>query len=205
MKGSIVNMTKKITTIVCIIFLSATIISVYALTDANHVITIGLKETRLDNPIYLIDDRTYVPIRDLCDEMGIPVLWDSEKEQVKLDINNKRVHYRDTEANAVLENGVIPNAETAKVIAKTIFETCMCKSVEYTDEDGYEFYLNVSFSEEQNSWLVYQDVKYRGNSFGGGNVSPIIRLNRATGEVMGINLEQAWDSIIEEHKKSFDE
>ena len=50
-------------------------------------------------------------------------------------------------------------------------------------------------------WIVTQHAKYNGNSFGGGNVSPIICINKATGEVVSINLESSWDTIVEAPKE----
>ena len=193
-------MKKLLISLICVTILAITVVSVYAFIDINQILIIGTKEVKFDNPIYVIDDKTYVPIRELCDKLGIPISWDSEKRQVKVDINNKEIPHNNTVANAVLENGVIPNEETAKTIAKSILESCIGKPVEYK-VDGYEFYLTVDFSEEQNSWVVTQYAKYNGNSFGGGNVSPVIRLNKSTGEVVGINLESSWDRIIEAHKK----
>lgn len=192
-------MKKLVVAIFCVVILAVTVVSVYALIDVNRVIIINSREVKFDNPLYVIEDRTYVPIRELCNKLGIPVLWNSEKGQISLDINNKEVPHNETEANAVLSNGVIPNAETAKSIAKTILESCIGKPVEY-QEDGYEFYLTVEFSEKQNLWIVTQYARYNGKPFGGGNISPIIYLNKSTGEVTRINLESSWDKIIEAHK-----
>lgn len=183
----------------CIVVLTITAISVHAFINIKQTLIIGTKEVEFDNPIYVINDRTYVPIRELCDKLGIPILWNSKNGQIKVDINNKKIPYDQTEANTDLTNGVIPNAETAKSVAKTILESCMGKPVEYKEGD-YEFYLTVDFSKEQNSWVVSQYAKYRGDFFGGGNVSPMIRLNKSTGEVVDINLESSWDKIIQAHQ-----
>ena len=183
----------------CIIVLMITAVSVHAFINKNPIMIIGTEESEFDNPIYVINDRTYVPIRELCDKLGIPILWNSENRQITMDINNKKVPYDQTEANADLTNGVIPDADTAKSVAKTILESCMGKPVEYKEGD-YEFYLTVDFSNEQNSWVVSQYAKHRGDFFGGGNVSPMIRLNKSTGEVIDINLESSWDKIIQVHQ-----
>lgn len=193
-------MKKLIISFVCTVTLAVIAVSAYAFADANQTVIIGTKEVKFDNAIYVIDDKNYVPVRELCDKLGIPVLWNGENGQITVDINRKEIPHNDTTANAVLKNGVIPDAETAKNVAKSILESCLGKPVEYKD-DGYEFYLTAEFSEKQNSWTVTQYAKYNGEFFGGGNVSPVICLNRSTGEVVGINLESSWDKIAIEHKK----
>ena len=193
-------MKKLIITAACIIVFTVAVISAYAKSEANQTMVIGTQEVKFDNPIYLIEDMTYVPIRELSEKLGIPISWNNEKGRVELDINNKEVAHNETVANAVLVNGVIPDEETAKAVAKTILEACIGKPVEY-EEDDYEFYLTVSFSDARNMWIITQYAKYNGNSFGGGNVSPVICINKATGEVVAINLEPAWDTIIKAHKE----
>lgn len=193
---------KKLIILICFMFV-VMIDVVFAYNSfliTNNSILKGIQEIKFDNPIYLIDDLTYVPLRELTENLGIPVMWNNEKRQVILDINNKEVLYdKNSKANENLVNGVIPDEETAKNVAKSILEACTGRQVVYQDGD-YEFYLSASFSEKQNCWFVVQYAKYKGEHFGGGNVSPIIQLNKSTGEVMSINLDFAWDKMIEFHQ-----
>ena len=112
------------------------------------------------------------------------------KEYIANTKNNKNI-----EANCCLENGVIPDAETAKNVAKSILEGCTGRAMEYIDGD-YEYYLAVVFYKKANYWSITQLVKYKGEFFGGGNnMSPNILINKSTGEVILINLHPAWDDM----------
>ena len=174
------------------ILLLTTVFSVCVLSNENYSIIIGQKETEFENPIYIIDNRMYVPLREFGEKLRIPVSWDSEKNQATFDTFHKKVLYNENfEANGVLENGVIPDKETAKKVAGAILESLLGSPVEFK-QNGYEFFLGVSFSEPQNSWLVTQYAKYNGGPFFAGNVSPIINLSKSTGEVLGINLTDSY-------------
>lgn len=153
------------------------------------------QQMKFNNPVYIVDDLTYVPLREFSEKLGIPVKWINDKQQIVLEINNRSVLYdKNIEANQCLENGVIPDKQAAKSVAKSILEACTGKPMEYKEGD-YEFFLAVDFSEAQNCWLVTQYAKCKDEFFGGGNVSPHIRINKSTGEVISINLEPSWDVI----------
>ena len=151
--------------------------------------------------VYISDGKVYVPIQELSEVLGVPVVWNDETKQLEYPIASKEVLHNETESNTALSNGVIPDEEAAKSIAKIIFESCLGKPVEY-QENGYELYLTVDFSEARNVWIVVQWAKYNGEFFGGGNnISPRIMLDKSTGEVISIDLELSWDRIIAGHQE----
>jgi len=41
---------------------------------------------QFDNPVVTINDRAYVPLRELADNLGMNVVWNEEKQQVELGV-----------------------------------------------------------------------------------------------------------------------
>lgn len=194
-------MKKIIKLVVILILLFAVNVFAYNyISESRNLILKNEQPIKFNNPIYTVDDLTYVPLREFCEKLGISLKWNQDRQQIVLDVNNKTVLYdKNIEANHCLENGVIPDEEAAKKVAKSILEACTGKPMEYKDGD-YEYFLTVDFSETQNCWLVTQYAKYKGEFFGGGNVSPHIRINKSTGEVIYINLDPSWDGIRQVHQ-----
>ena len=152
----------------------------------NNEIQIGPEIIHFTNRIYNIEDKTYVPIRELAEALRIPIIWDSDNDRVFLNNTHKMVHV--PEKSQYKEEGVIPDEATALKIGKIILETYAGKSLEYeTDERNY--YLTVSYNEEYNSWLVKQSYSYKDGTGGGavGIYEPAVILNKNTGEVISIN------------------
>ncbi len=168
--------------------------------DTDNLILKNGQQMDFDNPVYTIDNLTYVPLREFSEKLGIQVNWIEHKRQVVLDTNHKKVLYdKDIKANSCLENGVIPDELTAKNVAKAILESCTGRPMEYKDGD-YEYYLETSFFEPSNCWIVTQYATYKGEFFGGGNVSPHIQINKLTGEIISVNLNPSWDKIRQGHQ-----
>jgi len=164
----------------------ANVSGVFNIADFN--LRIGNSTVELQYPIYVIDDRTYIPLRSLSEELRIPIHWDYENREVKMDIYNRRIQV--TDRTPFREEGVIPDEETALIVGRAILERYAGRSLEYETEDRI-FYLRVSFIAEFNGWSVSQTFRFkdgRGWGAGGaGTLLPFVRLNRNTGEVMYIN------------------
>lgn len=174
----------------CLILIAATQLVVMAanvyLANSN-VIRIGAEDMKFNNDIYTIDEKIYVPIRELSEKIRIPILWDGGKNQVELLTDFKTVHT--SEKTQLKEDGIIPDEETAHEIGKVILEKYAGEAMEYeTDERIY--FLIVKFQEQYNSWRVTQTYKFKDENKGWGSSGiyvPEVILNRNTGEVISIN------------------
>lgn len=159
----------------------------------DYSLRIGCDIFKPNYSIYINNDRTYIALRDMCDKLNIPLEWNSEKREIKIDIYNKKVPISNN--TLFRENGVIPDEETALSIGRIILEKYMGKSLEYeTDEKKY--YLKATYIKESNSWDVTQFFDYKdGRGWtGSGIYLPNIKLNKNTGEVIYIN---TYSSILE--------
>lgn len=76
--------------LVCLFF-SCTALAANIIVEQNKTIKIGTEEVKFTNDLYKIDDKIYVPIRELSEKLNIPVNWNEEKGRVELSINNKHV------------------------------------------------------------------------------------------------------------------
>ncbi len=158
----------------------------------TNAVQIGAEVLQFENDLYNINDKTYVPVRELADYLKIPIDWDSNSEMVSLDTNHKQVHV--PEKTEYKPEGVIPDEETAYQVGKIILETYAGKSLEYeTDEKVY--YLAVRYQEEFNSWYIEQTFDYKdGRGWGAvGIYVPAVILNKNTGEVVSINTYSELD------------
>lgn len=183
------------------VFLAVNVFAFNCINNNENLILENGQQMEFNNPVYTIDNLTYVPLREFSEKLGILVDWIEDKSQVVLDTNHKKVLYNDNiEANSCLENGVIPDEKAAKNVAKAILESCTGRPMEYKDGD-YEYFLKASYFESINSWLVVQYATYKGESFGGGSISPYIWINKSTGEVVEINLNPFWDELRQGHQK----
>jgi len=152
----------------------------------TNELQLGTNVIQFKNDIYQINDKTYVPVRELAENLKIPIDWNPDSEQVFLDINHKQVHV--PEKTEYKPEGVIPDKETAYQVGKIILETYAGKSLEYeTDEKIY--YLRVYYQEQFNSWFIEQTFDFKdGTDWGGSGIyRPAVILNKNTGEVIGIN------------------
>ena len=152
---------------------------------SSNVIKIGAENVRFYNEIYNINDKIYVPIRDLAEEMKIPIEWNEEKNQVELLTDFKAISVSDN--TQINEMGVIPDEETAYAVGKVILEKYVGRTLEYETEKGI-YFLKVTYNRLDNSWSVSQECKYKiGGGGGTGVYSPTVVLNKNTGEVTFIN------------------
>lgn len=152
----------------------------------NYNIKIGNAVVELQYPIYINDNRAYVSLRSICDELGIPIHWDEENREVKMDIYNKKIQV--SEKTPFKEEGVIPDAETALIVGKVILEKYAEKPMEYETEDKI-YFLEVEFLEQYNAWRICQTFKYKngGGWSATGQSPPNISISKNTGEVLYLN------------------
>lgn len=85
---------KKVTMIVCILTMvtlvaaSATEIRQLISKTVPFKIVINGKEEKFINPIVAIDGRTYAPVRELCEKLGIYLSWDELEKAVMIDTSD---------------------------------------------------------------------------------------------------------------------
>lgn len=154
---------------------------------SSYSIKIGDKNINNNHTAFMNNDSIYVSLRNICEELRIPVTWNDKSKEATIGINNKEVEI--SERTRRNENGVVPDAETAINLGKIILEKYTGKDVEY-ESDKYIYYLKATFLEEENTWLVVQNIKYKHpyiGSMDGGADFIHIKISRGTGEVLYIN------------------
>lgn len=186
---------KKLIIILSVIILLTFVVSVFAdkqecAENKEFKITVANEFIEFDNPTYVINDRIYVPLRDICTEMDIPIEWYSQSKTANLDIYNKKTPISDK--TEYKEDGIIPDEETAISIGRIILERYSGESMEYeTDDEIYS--LDCYYDEKSNSWTVWQccELKKGGWAAGGGYINmflPNVTLNKYTAEILSLNL-----------------
>lgn len=166
------------------------IVSGFEITCCN--IRLGNKYATMKYPVFMQNDRLYVSIRNMCDLLGIPIYWDAQRNEVHMDIYNKKVNVSDK--TKYKEEGVIPDAETALIVGKAILEKYAERPMEYETEDKV-YYLRVNFVETENTWLVVQNFKYKNPNSGGSTDFadfPYLKINKSTGEITFINTHSSY-------------
>ncbi len=154
--------------------------------EVGYNIKFGPNDAQMQYPIYESEDRVYVSVRDMCDNLGIPIEWDEENREINVDMYNKKVPVSDE--TEYKEEGVIPDEETALAIGKTILEKHLGEDVEFETEDKI-YYLDVQYLEDTNSWEVFQTFKYKNENEAGivpTDFFPKVVINKNTGEVIDI-------------------
>ena len=173
--------------IIMFVFILLTFATIVFADNQEFVIKIANEIAELDNPTYVINDRIYVPLRDMCTELGIPVEWDSSSKTANLDIYNKKTPVSDR--TKYKDEGVIPDEEAAIAIGKIILEKYAGKPMEY-ETDTLLYRVKARYFEQDNSWVVFQGLE-RKHLNGGGVMEFVehaqVKLNKSTGEVMFIN------------------
>ena len=156
--------------------------------ESEYKIKWGEFDLELNLPIIMQDDRIYVSIRSLSEALNIPIEWNEDTGEVHLDVYNKQILVDNPDNYK--EDGVIPDAETARSVGKIILETYLGKEMEYeTDERIY--YLEAWKFPTENVWIVRQLYEYKDGRLwtATGCQSYQVVLNASTGEVMMIATE----------------
>ena len=180
-----------IATVTCLFLILGTVISVFGSYD--YCIRLGNDIIMMKYPSFMQNDRIYVSVRSLCDELGIPIYWDDKKNEVHIDIYNKQIQTSDK--TLFKKEGVIPDAETALVVGKAILEKYVEKPLEYEEEDKI-YYLEIEYLEQQNAWKICQTFSYKdenkGWSVGGNFYRPYVVISKQTAEVLYINTHSSF-------------
>ena len=164
--------------------------------EVRYNIKFGPNDAQMQYPIYESEDRVYVSVRDMCDNLGIPIEWDEENREINVDMYNKQAPVSDE--TEYKEEGVIPDEETALAVGKTILEKYIGEPVEYETEDRI-YYLDVIYVERENVWNVSQEMKYKDGRVwfvgGLGIETRRVCLNKNNGEVVYISTESYLDDM----------
>lgn len=166
--------------------------SIYEKSD--NIIKLGNQNMQLESPIFLINDKIYVSLRNLCNELNIPIEWDGENGEAMIDIYHKKVPVSDK--TEYKEQGVIPDEETALAVGKAILEKYAGKPLEY-ETDKRIYYLRVSFVESENAWIIVQNFKYKNpNVIGSTDFADFahVKLSKSTGEILFINTYSTFEN-----------
>lgn len=135
-----------------------------------------------------IDDKIYVPIRELSGLLNLPIRWDEENREAVIAKNFEKVKI--SEKTAFNEDGVIPNEDVAYDVGKIILEQYAGKPMEYETDDRI-YFLRVIFLKKENVWRIYQSYKLKNGTVraggGYGLYLPTVYLNKYTGKVEYIN------------------
>lgn len=166
--------------------------SIYA--DNNFRIKLDNEVLEFKNATIIQNDKIYIPLREMCDKLCIPIEWNEQDDEIYVDIAHKKPLV--SERTTYKEEGVIPDEETAYQVGKLLLETYVGHPLEYEDE--YRVYwLETTFLEEENAWQVCQkSIAQEGVATcvrPGTTIYLIeIKLNKNTGEVLYINSYGSW-------------
>jgi len=177
-------------------FVFATIASsgniVFELCSFN--IKLGNSDINVKNTAYLKDNSIYVPLRGICNELGMSVSWNNEKKEATIDKYSKKVNV--SHKTVFKEEGVIPDEEIALIVGKTILEKYAGRNMEYESDENI-YYLTVIDCPEENAWIVVQNFE-RKNPMSGGSTDygdfANVKISKSTGEVIYINTYSTYET-----------
>lgn len=172
---------KKILVLAILIFLSWVMIA----NACSYVVNVNIGSVSVGG--LLMNEKTYVSIRELAEKFNVPIKWDSTNKEVIVSTELKQVELSDK--TEFKPNGVIPDKETAYKIGKILLEEYMGQQIEYTTEDKV-YFLNVEYREKDNVWIISQRFEYTNGlqwTYGDSIYIPTIMINKNTGEVVYIN------------------
>lgn len=88
----------------------------------DYPIMVNGETTKLNMPIVSIDDRTYIPLRSLCDVLGISIFWNEDYRRIEI---TKDISYEKKEGNGFM------NVEDMEIIDEN---NIRCNGEEYVKE-----------------------------------------------------------------------
>lgn len=192
---------KKYIRILGIIFLVYVCSIAIVIGSPFYTIKLGKDTMPMSVQTLIQNDKVYVPIRDMCNALNMPVYWNGDKQEVYVDIYNKRLPV--SKYTEYKEGGVISSEKMALKVGKIILEEYSGKSMEY-ETDNKIYYLTAVFLEEENAWVIRQKMKYKNPKtifvIEGNAYYPTIKLNKTTGEVLFINTYATFDDSTKEIK-----
>lgn len=177
----------------------------YIVCESNATYYKGEEKLQFEEPCFTYNSKTYVPVRQLCDYLNIPIIWNGEKNQIEIDSYHKIVSTGKMPNTNVLSDGVVPDKESALMIGKIILESTVGESMEYQDGEYY-YCLNGYYYEPLNCWMIQQTCLKNNQPFQGGNNTNdySIQINKSTGEVQFINTFSDLKQRVEQYKERYD-
>lgn len=181
-------MRKRFVIIILVCSIISAITLTFALSSSDYKFRVGDELVTMQYPVFMQNDRIYVSIRNICDILGIPIDYNQSKDEVQMDIYNKKIPV--SGKTKYVNEGVLPDKETAYEVGKKILEKYIGKELEY-ETDTRKYFLDTRYIEEENAWLIVQLFRFKNENAGGGIDGWAdfinIKLNKNTGEVMFIN------------------
>jgi len=184
-------MKKKIFT--CIVILLACVVFVAAFDVADFHLTAGWQEAEFKKPIVVKNGSAYVPLREFCEFLKIPVSWDGATRTITVDPYRKSVGILGATEHSKHE--MVPDKETAIALGRIFLEVYTETQMEYETTENI-YYLDAMEDPAQNAWIVYQtyDMK-NGGGWASSVLTPCVWINRNTGEVLAITPESTlWEN-----------
>lgn len=174
---------------VLVLGMSALPSTMQTISEAGVKLVVDHETQDLEHEPLLLDGVTYIPLRECAEKLGYQVEWDQERQQIKIDTSRRNVQDLRTNTEGVAEQGVIPDEETALAVGKIILEKALGQPVEYQIGDR-KLWLSADYYPVYNEWRVSQAGTYEGDFFYYTNYfTPMVALNKSTGEVTRIDLE----------------
>ena len=184
-------MKKKI--VACIVILLACVVFVAAFDIAEFHLTAGRQEAEFQKPIVVKNGSAYVPLREFCEFLKIPVSWDGATHTITVDPYRKTVDsFGENEQH---NRELVPDEKTAVALGRIILETYSGTQMEYETAENI-YYLAVMEDDTQNAWMVYQTYDPKaGGGWASSILPPCVWINKNTGEVLAINPESTlWEN-----------
>ena len=160
---------------VAIIFMINTVVFAASLIISETKVLVLGKEEKFENDIYNDNGKIYVPVREFCEKLNIPIEWDEKNKSIKVEAANMVIRSDSTE-----EKDMIPDEETAINVARIILEKHMERKIE---NNMYE----LSASLDGDEWHVYLDFSKKSNSFSSHTPLICVYLSKITGAVKYIS------------------
>lgn len=171
------------------------------ISEAGMKIVVDYETQHLEHEPLLLDGVTYVPLRECAEKLGYQVEWNQERRRIEIDTSSRNVQDLRANTEGVAEQGVIPDEETALAIGKIILEKALGQPVEYQDGER-KLWLEVHYHTVYNEWRIYQLGTYEGDFYYTTNYfTPMVALNKSTGEVTRIDLEPTAEECTPLGKK----
>lgn len=159
------------------------------ISEAGVKLIVDYETQRFEHEPLVLDGVTYVPLRECAEKLGYQVEWDQVRQRIEVDTSRRNVKDLRTNTEDIIEQGVIPDEETALAVGKIILEKALGQSVEYQDGDR-KLWLEADYHTAYNEWWICQVGSYEGElCYWTNYFTPFVALNKSTGEVTRIDLE----------------
>ena len=94
------------------------------LTLDSEIALVDGKEIKLDSPAVISNERTFVPLRFVAENLGFSVVWNAKEKLITVTeiIKEENPEFEELIPAPILESGIIPDSETAKNVATEILK-----------------------------------------------------------------------------------